>query len=204
MLRGIDISHWNIKKRDCTFAQEDFIIIKATEGSRYIDPRMESNVRIARENNMLYGLYHFYSGTASPEMEAKHFVRAIGDNVGNAILVLDWEANASLLSSEIAERFLQTVYNLTEVRPLIYMSYSLVAQKGKWDSIASKYGLWCARYGRNDGKVYKLPSVSPWKVCAIHQYTSRGTSEDIIGYIDRNIANMTYEAWEKYAKGDRR
>lgn len=203
MLRGIDISHWNMKKDSCTFAQEDFVIIKATEGSRYIDPRMESNVKIAKENNILYGLYHFYSGTASPEEQAKHFIKAIGDNVGNAILVLDWEADASLLSSEIAERFLQTVYNLTSVRPLIYMSYSLVTQKGKWESIANKYGLWCARYGRNDSKLYKLPSVIPWKVCAIHQYTSRGKSEDIVGYVDRNVANMTYDAWEKYAKGDR-
>lgn len=204
MLRGIDISHWNVKKDNCSFSQEDFIIIKATQGNNYIDPHMEENVRIALDNNMLYGLYHFYSGTASPEVQAKHFIKAIGDNVGNAILVLDWELDSSLLSSEIAERFLQTVYNLTGVRPIIYMSYSLVTLKGKWDSIATNYGLWCAKYGRNDGKVYKLPPVSPWKVCAIHQYTSRGSSEDIVGYVDRNIANMTYEAWEKYAKGDRR
>lgn len=203
MLRGIDISHWNIKKDRCTFAQEDFVIIKATEGRSIIDSRMDENVKIALDNNMLYGLYHFYTVTASPEIQAKHFVKAIGNNIGNAILVLDWEADASLLSSEIAEKFLQTVYNLTGVRPLIYMNYSLVTQKGKWDSIASKYGLWCAKYGRNDGKLYKLSTMSPWKVCAIHQYTSRGNSEDIAGYVDRNVAYMTYEAWERYAKGDR-
>lgn len=202
MLQGIDISHWNTKKENCAFSNEDFIIIKASQGDNYIDPQFYNNMKIALENKMLCGAYHFFSLSKDPYKQAKHFVKTVNDYIGRVILVLDWEGEATSGGVELAEKFLSCVYNLTGVKPLIYMDFNTL-KSYDWNSVSKNNGLWLAKYGKNDGKCYKLPSVSPWKVCAIHQFTSKGSSIDLLSYVDRNVANMTYDAWERYAKGDR-
>ena len=70
--------------------------------------------------------------------------------IGTAILVLDWETDPVIsLGTSYAKTWLHTVYNLTGVVPLIYMSKS-VTQEYDWTQVAATYPLWVAQYATMD------------------------------------------------------
>lgn len=209
MLHGIDISHWqrsiNISNINC-----DFIIIKATQGYNHVDDCFKNFTDTALRTGKKIGLYHYFDDTAEPETQAIFFVNTVQKYIGKAILVLDWEKYGNSffsLGQEIAIIFLDKVYELTGVRPLIYMSKS-VTRDYKWDKVVSKsYGLWVAQY-KNRKKVNGFLST-PWtdnkgigdfKLTAIFQYTSNGHINGYKGNLDLDIAYMTKNAWDKYAK----
>ena len=193
-LSGIDISHHN---KITNFNDYDFVIIKATEGVTYTDKNLEKNCQLAKNQNKLIGFYHFLSEKTEPEEQAKHFVEEVEklDMIGKAILVLDFEDKALKKGSPFAKRFLDEVYNLTKVRAIIYMSASTVASMN-WKKVAPYHGLWVASYGLNNGKFHTLnKTLRPWPTYAIYQFTSVP--------LDKDVANMTKQAWLKYANGDR-
>ena len=198
MLKGLDISNWQaIGTGD---QAEDFVICKATEGVGYVDPTCDAHYQRAKSQGKLLGVYHFARPDMnSAEAEANFFVENIRGYVGEAILVLDWEVATHNVAW--AKAFLDRVQLATGVRPLIYMSASVVSSYD-WSSVAgADYGLWIAGYPN----AYNVPnpptpteadmpySTGAWGFWAIWQYSSSA------GSLDRNIANMTREAWQAYA-----
>lgn len=199
MLRGIDISQWqNVGISD---QAADFVIIKATEGDGYTDPRCDAHYQDAKSKGKLLGVYHF----ARPDLgnsgraEAEWFVHEIQGYIGEAILVLDWEVQQWRV--DWAKEFLDRVKELTGVKPLIYMSASPV-NAYDWSSVANAdYGLWIAGYPAK----YNVPNppepaegempfgTGAWGFWAIWQYTSSA------GTLDRDVANMDRDAWMAYA-----
>ena len=198
MLKGLDISNWqSVGTGD---QAEDFVICKATEGVGYVDPSCDAHYQRAKSQGKLLGVYHFARPDMnSAEAEANFFVENIKGYVGEAILVLDWEVATHNVAW--AKAFLDRVQLATGVRPLIYMSASVVSSYD-WSSVAgADYGLWIAGYPN----AYNVPnpptpteadmpySTGAWGFWAIWQYSSSA------GSLDRNIANMTREAWQAYA-----
>lgn len=199
MLKGIDISQWQTLG---TSAQaQDFVIVKATEGVGFTDPKCEGHYQEAKASGKLLGVYHF----ARPDLgntakaEADWFVSQIKGYIGEAILVLDWEVQQWRV--DWAKEFLDRVYEVTGVRPLIYMSASQVTAYN-WGEVAKDYGLWIAGYPAKYNVLNppepaegEMPfGTGAWNgLWAIWQYTSSA------GQLDRDIANMTREAWGKYA-----
>lgn len=207
MLYGIDVSHWQ-KGINLNAIDFDFVIIKATQGYRHIDKCFKSFADTALQRGKKIGLYHYFDSTATPETQAIFFVNTVKDYVGKSILVLDWEKESNSYfkyGQDIAIRFLNKVYELTGVRPLIYMSKS-VTRKYKWDKVVNdNYGLWVAQY-KNKKKVLGYLN-SPWtddkgigdfRFVAIFQYTSTGRLKGYNKNLDCNIAYMTNSAWDKY------
>lgn len=209
MLKGIDISKWQGVGTGDQAA--DFVICKATEGVGYVDPVCDQHYQRAKSQGKLLGVYHFARPDLNgpeAEAEAEWFVKNIQGYIGEAILVLDWEwiepdNKGPWLNPSWAKRWLDKVYALTGVRPLIYMSAALINDYGlDWSAVAKDYGLWIAGYP----KKYDVPDpatpnpgdmpygIGPWAFWAIWQYTSSA------GHLDRDIANMTKTAWKKYAK----
>ena len=199
MLRGIDISQW----QDVGISDQaaDFVIIKATEGDGYTDPRCDAHYQDAKSKGKLLGVYHF----ARPDLgnsgraEAEWFVHEIQGYIGEAILVLDWEVQQWRV--DWAKEFLDRVKELTGVKPLIYMSAS-PCNAYDWSSVANAdYGLWIAGYPAK----YNVPNppepaegempfgTGAWGFWAIWQYTSSA------GTLDRDVANMDRDAWMAYA-----
>ena len=61
MIKGVDVSHW---QRDIDFEAlsrqgYEFAIIKATQGTWFVDPNLEQNVARCEAAGMAWGLYHF-------------------------------------------------------------------------------------------------------------------------------------------------
>lgn len=199
MLRGIDISKWqNIGTGDGAY---DFIICKATEGVGYTDPNCDGHYQRAKSQGKLLGVYHFaHPGYNDAIAEADWFVSQIQGYIGEALLVLDWEVEATW-NIAWAKKWLDRVYEKTGVKPLVYASGSVVTGND-WSSVANAdYGLWIAywpnqyQYGEGwptspDEMSY---GIGAWKFWAIWQFSSRN------GRLDCDVANMDKNSWIKYA-----
>lgn len=198
MLKGADVSSWqSVGSAD----GYDFVICKATEGYGYVDPSCDQHYQRAKANGQLRGVYHF----ARPDLgnsavtEADWFVDNIQGYIKDAILVLDWEM--STWNVNWAKEWLDRVYARTGVKPLIYMSASVV-NSYDWSTVVwGDYGLWIAGYPA----AYDVPNpptptpadlpynVAWWPFWAIWQYSS------CAGAFDKDIAQLDATAWAKYA-----
>lgn len=206
-MNGIDISHWqdgiDLKKIPC-----DFVIMKATQGTKFVDNCCDKFYHVAKNLGKKLGVYHYFGG-GDPIAEADHFVESIRGYIGEAILVLDWEKDDNIRFREgaaVAKPFLDRVYEKTGVKPLIYMSKS-VCREYDWSSVVSgDYGLWMAQYANKNPTRYQ---TTPWTDSkgmgafagyAIHQYSSTGRLKGFNKNLDLDIAYMTVDAWDKYAR----
>ena len=197
MLRGIDISKWqSVGTGDQAV---DFVICKATEGVKYVDPNCDKHYQRAKAQGKLLGVYHFARPDKNgPEAEAEFFVKNIKGYIREALLALDYEMEP--YSDDWAYRFCAKVHELTGVWPVVYMSASKV-NGYNWSKTAKECGLWIAGYPSKynvknppEPGVKDMPyKTGAWKTWAIWQYTSSA------GKLDRDIAYMDAAAWKKYA-----
>lgn len=198
MLKGCDVSNWqNVGSAD----GYDFVIIKATEGYGYVDPKCEGHYQRAKANGQLRGVYHFARPDLgnSAAVEADWFVDNIQGYIKDAILVLDWEM--STWNVGWAKEWLDRVYARTGVKPLIYMSASVISSYNWSEVVWGDYGLWVAGYPA----AYDVPNpptptpedipyhIDWWPFWAIWQYSS------CAGSFDKDIADLDSVAWSKYA-----
>lgn len=203
-LKGIDISKWqtgiDLSKVDC-----DFVIVKATEGIGYVDRKCDSFYQQAKRLGKKLGFYHFARPRNDAVREAQYFYNNTKNYFGEAIPILDWEAENK---SDVAwaKRWLDEVYRLSGVKPLIYMSES-VANAYNWSSVANAdYGLWVAKYRDNNPDYnYNManagtrPRVKWWKFYCMWQWTSTGRLNGYNGNLDCNVFYGDGTTWDKYA-----
>ncbi len=201
---GIDISNWQ-SNINLDVVQADFVICKATEGTYFVDKYCDSFYQKAKAKGKLLGVYHFASGTASGKQEADYFLRNIQGYVGEAMLILDWEARAVYQGVAYAKEFIDRVHEVTGVYPVIYMSQS-VCSAYDWSSVAKNCGLWVANYGDNpiiQGYAERnlTGSLGAWKYAIMFQYSSQTRLNGYSGNLDANICYLTKEQWKAYANG---
>ena len=88
-LKGIDIASWQANLNAETIPA-DFVIVKATEGTSYVNPFCDKHFQQAKKAGKKLGVYHFARNSInSAEAEANFFVNNIKGYVKQAILVLD-------------------------------------------------------------------------------------------------------------------
>lgn len=200
-LNGIDIASYQASLNPAAIAGTDFIIIKATQGTGYVNPTWRAQADQTLQAGKLLGLYHYISG-GDAAAEAQYFVNAVRPYVGRALLALDWEQlqNSAWGNVNYLESVAREVIRLTGVKPLLYASASI---HGAVAPVAQRLdcGLWIAQYATTDA-TYGYEN-HPWNEgaysCAIRQYADNG---HITGYpagLDLDIAYMDRGAWMKYA-----
>ena len=190
-LEGIDISHWQ-QGLSIAKADPDFAIMKATDGTSYVDPTCDGFVSQCKSHGALWGVYHFWQGNA--KAEADWFVKNVRGYVGQGVLVLDFEG-AHATSASAAKSFLDRVYDTTGVRPLIYMSQS-VTRQFDWSAVAKSYALWVARYGASS-----YGDTGAWAAPALWQWTSSGKVNGYSGNVDKDHFYGDRAAWAAFASG---
>lgn len=172
------------------------VIVKATQGTSYVNPRCNHQYELAGQLGKLRGLYH-YAGGGNPEAEAQYFINNIKNYVGKAVLILDWESyqNASWGNTSWARRFVDEVHRLTGVWCLIYVQESALWQVA---NCASKCGVWVAKYASMNWNSWTLPdmSVSSGAFACLTGWQFTG------GDMDRSIFYLDANAWNKIASGD--
>jgi lysozyme len=202
VLNGVDISSYQADL-DVRSISADFVIIKATEGTSYVNPYCDKHYQQALSVGKKVGVYHFARNDAgtSAVSEANWFVQNILGYIKTAILVLDWEESVSNVGW--ANTWLDTVLSQTGVHPLIYMSQSYTYQFD-WSSVVNgNYGLWIAYWAAGAQQCPSIPisgpSVGYWSFYAIWQWTDQGHYPGYSGGLDCDQFEGDTNAWDAYA-----
>lgn len=202
---GVDVSSWQTGI-DVSSMDMDFVITKATEGTSYINPDCDRVYQDAKNSGKATGVYHF-ARAGDALAQAEFFVDNISGYIGDAVLVLDYEGNAVNQGVGWAKDWLDAVYNMTGVKPVIYMSNSII-HRYDWSSVQSAgYGLWNAAYYYGYKTIYGFISdpprsggVEPWDESGmLYQYTSTGRLNGWNGNLDLNIYYGDRAEWDKLA-----
>lgn len=173
----------------------DVIMVKATQGTSYVNPYCDTDYQAAKKKGRLLGVYHYCSG-GNPEAEAKYFYKNIKGYIGEAVPAVDWESNqnANWGNANYVRRFVDEFHKLSGVWPLIYVQASALSQVA---NCGKDCGLWVASYPNMNWKSWTVPNMrvntAPWSTYTIWQFTG----DDM----DRNLVNTTKEGWKKLAKG---
>lgn len=197
-MNGIDIASYQ-SGIDLTVVPCDFVIIKATQGTGYVNPDCDRAYQQAKRAGKLRGTYH-YVGGGNAVAEADYYVNNIKGYLKDGLLAIDWESeqNSAWGNEAYLEQLVRRVIERTGIKPLIYSMASRYAQVA---AVAKKLdcGLWIAEYADMNPTGYQ---AHPWRegayACAIRQYASTGRLNGWGGNLDLNIAYMTREQWAKY------
>jgi lysozyme len=199
----VDISHHN--------GQVDFakvkasgivgVIQKATQGQSVIDRTYDTNRKAALKEGLLWGAYHFATGSDGVK-QAEHFLKVAEPNK-DTLLVLDFEPNPNGSSMDLVEAhaFVTHVQQATGRYPGFYSGhYIKQLLGGNKDNVLANCWFWLAQYG----STAVVPTT--WSTWTMWQYTDGNvgsTPHDVpgIGHCDRNKFNGDQSQLEKMWKG---
>ena len=203
-LHGVDVSHHQndagMDLRRVAMAT-DFVIVKATQGTSFVDPRVRQNLDGLREVGRLIGTYHFAGDTnqvpGAPVAEADHYCNTVDHRPGE-VLVLDYEPVKPPADPDgWCAAFLTHVRRRTGVVPMIYMG-ELNSRVGWSRTRALGPGLWIARYGKDDGQRPGLTlNVGVWGRWDMWQYTSKGRVDGCSGPVDLDDFDGDAATWRR-------
>lgn len=176
-VKGIDVSAY--QAADYQTAGLDFVFVKATEGTSYLNPLMVAQGARGRVAGLVVGWYHFLH-PGNIDAQAKYFVAKAASQPGD-MLVCDWEPTSSgLATTAEKDQFLRAVKALRPDHKVL-----LYCDTYRWTRVdTTAYagdGLWIADPNHTAGS----PAVkASW---LFHQYSDSGG-------LDRNLGNFTDKA----------
>ncbi len=178
---------------------QKFAIVKATEGTTYVNPYFQKDYAAAGAAGLVRGSYHF-ARPAKPivstaQDQAKAFAKEVGTVTSTKTLppALDLEVTGGLSSTQLvtwAQTFLLEMRHLTGRTPMLY-TYPYFWDNDVNDPSAFKrFPLWMASYGST------APTASLW------QYTSSGRVKGIPDITDLSkYVGSSGPAWATIADG---
>lgn len=185
---GIDVSHhqgnieWN-KVDNWNNKKIDFVYVKATEGSSYIDPKYHLNIKGAKEKGILVGSYHYFRTTSSPEQQFLHFKNIVDKDLQDLIPMIDLEENKTLNSEEYNERvekFLDLVKKYIGKKPILYSTQRFYNTHFKNRYISYYWNV--ARYNTK-----KQPNLLDNNKITVWQFSDKSQVYGIPKPVDLNI-----------------
>lgn len=200
-LNGVDVSSYQ-RGIDLAKLPVDFVIVKATEGTGYVNPDCARAVEQALAAGKIVGVYHYVNG-AGAQGEADFFVSQCKGWIGRVIFAIDWESGGNRAWGNT--RYLDAVIKRVKVRtgkaPLLYASASVFP----WAiAKANDCGTWVAEYANTKATGFQ---TSPWHSkswtgsCLIRQYTDNLRISGWNGGLDGNVAFCDRATLAKYISG---
>ena len=198
-MQGIDISSYQAGI-DLASVPCDFIIVKATQGTGYVNPDCVRAVEQALAAGKLVGVYHYIDGSGA-QGEADHFVDQISGWVGRVLVCLDWESGSNVRWGDLG--YLGAVIDRVRERtgrpPVVYASSAAFP----WQTCADRdCGAWVAQYASMDQTGYQ---DHPWGEgaydCLIRQYSATGRLPGWGGDLDLDIFYGDRTLWGAYVTG---
>lgn len=183
------------------------VIVKATEGTSYVNPYCDGHYRQARGAGLLRGFYHF-AGSGDPLAEAAFFHRNVLGYLHDGIPVLDWEGvygNGGCVfeqSVDWVNEFVREFHGLTGIWCWIYANPWRFDQGGVEPNCAR----WVASYPAVPHPAFAQAAswncpdadgnVVAWQFCSDGRLSGYGRDLDCsVYYGDR-------ESWLRYADSD--
>lgn len=201
-MNGIDVSNWQAGIDVTQMNDVEFVIAKATEGTGYVNPDCDRVYHDAKESGKKTGVYHF-ARKGDALAQAKYFVDNISGYIGQSVLVLDYEASAVEQGVGWAKDWLDAVYNMTGVKPVIYMSNSVI-HRYDWSEVSANYPLWNAGYYAGYNTIYGFVDNPPMRGLlgeftdntVLYQYTSSGRLNGWAENLDLNVFYGDSADWD--------
>ncbi|MCC7304614.1 hypothetical protein IT418_04360 [bacterium] len=195
---GIDVSHHqgNIKWDLVKTSKIEFAIIKATEGSTYVDPQFKKNWVESKKNGIVRSAYHYFCPNIDGTAQAENFLNTVSKAGGTPdfLLSVDVEVATSQKAAESVcyngaskekgtanlKKMLDRLELKTGTKPIIYTSAAMWSAVTTQPSWAGDYPLWVASW--NDTAPGPLPKG--WTDWVVWQYSSNGRINGISGNVD--------------------
>jgi lysozyme len=192
----IDVSHHNGAIDWPAVAEAGIVLafVKATQGTRFIDPKFRRNRGDAVKAGILVVPYHFLD-TADPDRQAEHFLDVAELEAGQPGM-LDWETAAP---ADAAVAFGAALVDCSGRDPVAYYGYSQLLEA---DASLSGWPLMLPAYPRGSRPgdyrtlVHRPPRLPPGRAASwagaqlpyhFHQYTPAGRGSGIAGPVDRSV-----------------
>lgn len=199
MLIGIDISNWQ-RGFSVTNSKPGFVIVKATEGTSYVDKSCDGFVQQAIKAGIPFGFYHFANGATNAAQQARFFRSQTKGYENKGIPILDFEKP---YTNAWIDEFVKEYHAITGVFPWVYMSSDYVNNRGYGSDYVRKYcGLWLAGYPKRY-TAYPSDLTCPYKhrgwTLAAWQFTDALSIGGMS--VDGNIFYGDTSAWKMYVSG---
>ena len=157
------------------------VIMKATEGTSFVDKRFNEYWQAADGHDYSRGAYHFFRSSADPAKQAEHYLAHAHLSHRDLPPILDVETMHTGCSREELSRkvlvWLRTVEQKTRRKPIVYTSDSY-ARDILSKEITGHYPMWIARY--ND----QPPRFSDW---SMWQFTDKAVLYGVSCYVDLSV-----------------
>lgn len=203
-IRGCDVSSYQGRIDWETLQEQDiqFVFIKATEGSSYIDEYFYTNWEMASRTDLMISAYHFFSFDSKGKTQAEHFIRTVSQKENMLPPVVDVEfyadkkenkPNPEDIRAELND-YLAAVEHEYQRKPIIYTTKEMYSfcLEGYYND----YPLWIR-------SILTTPNID--KEWTFWQYTNREKLNGYIGketYIDMNFFYGSEEEWKKFVLGE--
>lgn len=170
-----------------------FAIVKATEGTNYVNPYFASDYAAAARAKLVHGAYHFARPAtpvaSSARVQAQDFAATLGDvNTAKTLPpALDLEVTGGLGRAQLinwAQDFLLDVRQLTGRTPLLYTYPNFWSSTLNDPAAFQRYPIWMASYS----------TVTPGGA-TLWQFTSTASVRGIRGNVDMSRYVGADEAW---------
>ena len=169
--RVVDLSHWNTIPDSLHSARAAGIwavIHKATEGTDYVDPKLEARFHLAKDAGLLWGAYHFIRPGRIAD-QAEFFVHTMVPYTDSLTLfALDFEVDGVTLAE--CRQWLDIVERATRRSCVLYSGHQLkdaiIAGENPVDLPERR--LWLAQYASKP----TLPKG--WSTWWLWQYSDNG------------------------------
>lgn len=202
MMNGIDISSYQSDIDLSAIDGLDFVFVKATEGTGYVNPDCSRAVEQALSLGLKVGVYHYCNGLDAYG-EAEFFVSTCSNWQGRVLFAIDWESggNHAWGNEEYAQAVCKRVAELTGSRPVLYASSSAFPW---WICDYDPHPLsWVAQYADYEPTGWQ---ESPWNegayACDFRQYTSTGRLSGYVSVLDLNKSYITAGQWDEAIGAD--
>lgn len=191
----IDISHyqdgpdWPKLKANGTVG----VILKATEGTSYIDNTYVARKKAALAAGLTVSSYHFFHD-GNPQQQMAHFLATVKPVPGER-MVIDHEGDATL--DEVKEAVKYLLDKGPGVQVTLYSGHTIKDQLGskKDDYLAANTSLWIAHYTTASAPSWP---TGTWPAWSLWQYTDKASVIGIDGPVDGNKFNGTKDAAIKW------
>lgn len=189
MLSGSDISVYQGNIDWPTFKNNvNFVIIKMTEGSSYIDPWGGNNRTQARNVNVPRGYYHF----ARPDLnssqdEAQFFIDIMNGQPlqSGESIYLDYEVHYTGDNVSWALTWMKLVEKALGVKPIFY-SYQSMLTSNDWSPVvANGNGLWVATASGDPSN--ENFETGAWPFAMMNQWGNQTIPGVSTGVVDSNV-----------------
>lgn len=199
MINFLDTSNWQ-GGYNPALTGADAVIVKATEGTNFVDTYCDSIIQQCKSAGLPWGFYHFAGDNWWATEEAQYFVDNCRNYFGHGIPILDWEGSQSV---NWVNKFVEHVHEETGVWPWIYANPCRFEQ-----DVNQNCARWVASYPDvasptwSQARGWDCPAadgnVVAWQFC------SDGAVNGIAGNVDLDLFYGTKEQWLAYARGDNR